>query len=211
MKQPIFKRMRNVILLGLVLYVTETANAQYDSQLGQSQAEINKKIARAFYQDLWFTNNTENYAKYVADTYVVHDIGDRKAVTEPAINQKNIADIFWKHGTLNSHIDYQIAENDLVATRWTSSFKGNTLFGRIALATKKPISIINVFRIKDGKIVEFWNHRHDIDTPRTLQFVLQGLFIGLLIALIPFLMVIRLRKKLKATASPDSRQSTSVT
>ncbi|GGY53696.1 hypothetical protein [Parvularcula lutaonensis] len=42
--------------------------------------ERNKAQARGFYEDLWFGGDTktENYANYVADTYVVHDIGERK-------------------------------------------------------------------------------------------------------------------------------------
>ena len=90
-----------------------------------------------------------------------------------------------------------MAEGDLVATRWTGSFKANTLFGRIALETSKPISIINVFRIKDGKIVEIWNHRHDIDTPQTLKFTMKGLGIGLVIAIIPTFLLFRLRRKVR--------------
>jgi predicted SnoaL-like aldol condensation-catalyzing enzyme len=167
----------------------------------KNQTEINKEIARNFYQDLWFTNKTENYKKYVADKYIVHDIGDRKGVTEPAIEQKNIADFFWKNGEFDCKIDYQIAEGDLVVTRWTGSFKGKTLFGRIALETKKPISIINVFRIKNDKIVELWNHRHDIDTPQTLKFTLKGLFIGLLFSLIPTFFAIRSRRQVKKLKS----------
>ncbi|MFK5972784.1 MAG: ester cyclase [Flavobacteriaceae bacterium] len=162
-----------------------------------TQQELNKQLARNFFEDLWFSNNTSKYSDYVADNYIVHDIGDRKGVTEPAIEQKHIADFFWKNGAFDSKIDYQIAEGDLVATRWTGFFKANTLFGRIALETKKPISIINVFRIKNGKIVEFWNHRHDIDTPQTLKFTLKGLLFGLLIALAPTILAIRLKRKLK--------------
>jgi len=171
--------------------------AQEQIATKKDQTEINKEIARNFYQDLWFTNKTDSYSKYVADTYIVHDIGDRKDVIEPAIEQRNIADFFWKNGEFDSKIDFQVAEGDLVATRWTGSFKANTLFGKVALETKKPISIINVFRIKDGKIVEFWNHRHDIDTPQTLKFTIKGFAIGLLIALLPTIWAIWLRKKLK--------------
>lgn len=164
----------------------------------QNQLEINKEIARNFYQDLWFSQNTDNYSKYVADNYVAHDIGDRKGVTESAVEQKNIADFFWKNVEIESKFDYQIAEGDLVATRWTAHMtKPKTLLGRFFLQTKKPIPIINVFRIKDGKIVELWNHRHDIDTGQTLKFVFQGLFIGLAIALIPLIWAIRLRSKLR--------------
>ncbi|MEE9363728.1 MAG: ester cyclase [Cellulophaga sp.] len=162
-----------------------------------SQTEINKEIARNFFQDLWITNNTQNYAKYVADTYVVHDIGDRKNITEPAIKQKEIADFFWKNGEFKSKIDYQIAEGDLVATKWSGTFNGNTMFGRLALQSDEPLHIINVFRIRDGKIVEFWNHRHDIDTRQTLKFTFKGLFIGLVIALIPTFIAFRLKRKLK--------------
>ena len=189
--------MKAVYLVLALCFVSNYINAQEQIITKEDQTDINKEIARNFFQDLWFTNNTNNYKKYVADQYVVHDIGDRKGVIEPAIEQKNIADFFWKNGEFDSNIDYQIAEGDLVATRWTGSFKGNTLFGQIALETDKPISIINVFRIKDGKIVEFWNHRHDIDTPQTLKFTMKGLIIGMIIALIPTILLFRLRKKLK--------------
>lgn len=189
--------MKRIYLILVVSLIALSSFSQEQSAIQKNQTEINKEIARNFYQDLWFTNNTDNYKKYVADQYVVHDIGDRKGVTEPAIEQKNIADFFWKNGNFESKIDYQIAEGDLVATRWTGSFKSNTLFGRIALETNDPISIINVFRIKDGKIVEFWNHRHDIETPQTLRFTIKGLIMGLLIALIPTIFALRLRKKVR--------------
>ncbi len=175
----------------MALYAQETLTSEVD------QEEVNKEIARNFYQDLWFTNNTDNYSKYVADTYVVHDIGeDRNGATEPAITQKEIADMFWANGTWDSKIDYQIADGDLVATRWQANYKPSTLMGRVFFG-EGTIPIINVFRIQDGKIVEIWNHRHDIESNMTLKFTFQGLLIGLLIALIPTIIAFRLKKKLK--------------
>lgn len=159
--------------------------------------ERNKELARGFYTDLWFTNNTDNYKKYVADTYVAHDIGDRKGVTEPAIEQKITADRFWENGRWDSKINYQIAEGDLVATRWEATYIPETLLGKV-LYGSGTIPIINVFRFnEEGKIVELWNHRHDIDTNQTLKFTIKGLLIGLLIALIPTFMAFRLKRKLK--------------
>ena len=158
--------------------------------------EENKRLARAFYDDLWFSNNTDNYALYVADSYVVHDIGERKNVTELAVEQKHIADFFWNHGTLSGSIDYQVAEGDLVATRWVSDFQPETLFGRLLLG-ETSLPIINVFRFENGKIVEFWNHRHDIDTTQTLVHTFTGLLIGLAVALIPLMWAIRLRRRLR--------------
>jgi len=188
--------MKLTLLFFLISALNADANCQQDSIHTKSQIETNKEIARGFYQDLWFTNNTGKYEDYVAHEYVVHDIFERKGVIEPAIEQKNIADMFWENGELHGEIDFQIAEGDLVATRLHVSLKPSTLFGRVLGMDK--IAIINVFRISDGKIVEIWNHRHDIETNQTIRFVIKGLLIGLLIALIPTIIAIRLRRKLIA-------------
>lgn len=169
--------------------------AQSDTTM-VTQTERNKQVVRDFYNDLWFSNNTDNYIKYVADEYVVHDIGDRKGVTEPAIEQKNIADFFWANGDWTSEYDFQIAEGDLVATRWKASYEPKTLLGKIAIGDSK-MPIINVFRLKEGKIVEIWNHRLDIDTRQTLKFTLQGFGMGLLIALILLFIVIKQRRLIR--------------
>ncbi|PRX53674.1 ester cyclase [Flagellimonas meridianipacifica] len=187
------------VLSFLVMFALSiTAYSQKDSLSVSNELDKNKEIARNFYQDLWFTNNTDKYIDYVAKEYVVHDIGDRKGVTEPAIEQKIIADRFWDNGTWDSKINYQIAEGDLVATRWEATYKPSTFLGKVVFGSG-TIPIINVFRINDeGKIVEIWNHRHDIDTPQTMKFTTQGLLIGLLIALIPTIIAFRLKRKLKA-------------
>ena len=181
----------------LSVMVIPTAYAQ---ESDSTQLDENKRIAREFYDDLWFNNRTDNYGTYVAETYVAHDIGDRKNSIEPAVEQKNIADFFWGHGTLSGRINYQIAEGDLVATRWISDFEPETLFGRLFLG-KTSLPIINVLRIENGKIVELWNHRHDIDTRQTLRFTAQGMLFGLLIAFVPLIWAIRLRRRLRVALS----------
>jgi hypothetical protein len=114
-----------------------------------------------------------------APTYFAHDTGDRKNVTEPSSEQKEIAEFFWERGTMTGKIDFQIAEGDLVATRWQWDFQPNVWWMKV-LGGRRPIPIINVFRFKDGKIVEVWNHRHDIDTGQgNIPFV-KGLAVGLL-------------------------------
>lgn len=161
-----------------------TAQSNYLSEkiAPDSLEEHNKAIARAFYNNLWFSDNTDRYSEYVAEEYVVHDIGDQKNVIEPGIEQKKIADFFHSQGNMTGTIDYQIAEGDLVATRWQWEFQPTSLIFRI-MGGRDKIPIINVFRFQDGKIVEIWNHRHDIDTGRgNIPFV-KGLGIGLLFAL----------------------------
>jgi predicted SnoaL-like aldol condensation-catalyzing enzyme len=191
----------SVVTLG---YVPEAA-AQ-ETQAEPSLEVRNKEVARAFYEDVWFSQNTDRYADYVAETYVVHDIGDRKGMTEPAVEQKNIADFFWKHGDLSGEIDFQIAEGDLVATRWRARMEPRTLVGRfLGAAPEEGLPIINVFRFEDGKIVEFWNHRHDIDSGQTLRFKAQGFGLGLLLALVPAGYAVVLRRRLRRLT--DNRDS----
>jgi hypothetical protein len=131
-------------------------------------------------------------------------------VTEPASEQKKIAEYFWQRGTMTGKIDYQIAEGDLVATRWQWDFEPSSWWMR-ALGGRRPIPIINVFRFKDGKIVEIWNHRHDIDTGQgNIPFVF-GLALGLLpsvaflaVALLMWRRIRRLRPAPAAAAEVPS-------
>ncbi|MEM9315152.1 MAG: nuclear transport factor 2 family protein [Pseudomonadota bacterium] len=138
----------------------------------------NKAIATDFYESLWFSNNTDRYADFFHDDYVVHDTGERKGVTEPAIEQKLIADFFHENGVMTGEVDYQIADGDLVATRWSWRFEPTSLMFK-AMGGRNEIPIINVFRFdSEGKIVEIWNHRHDIDTGAANVKLLKGLAIG---------------------------------
>ena len=129
--------------------------------------ERNKGLARQFYEDLWFTNNTGKYADYVADEYVIHDVGPNKGLVEPAITQKEIADRFHSFGVLSGEIDYQIAEGDKVATRWFIYLSPNQAALEMGMTPVDGVAIINVFRFNEaGRIVEIWNHRHDVELPR---------------------------------------------
>lgn len=162
--------------------------------------ERNKAFARGFYEDLWFSENTDEYERYLADEYVVHDTGDRKGVTEPAVRQKEIADFFHAQGEMTGSIDYQIAEDDLVATRWQWKLEPTSLMFKI-MGGRNQIPIINVFRFNDeGKIVEIWNHRHDIDTGVANFKFLKGLGVGIVAGLLAWGVTFLLRRRRRATA-----------
>lgn len=135
----------------------------------QDNTERNKRLAREFYENLWFEDNTKVFADYVADEYVIHDIGDTKGAmpTEPAVTQKEIADLFHGFGEMTGEIDYQIAEGDKVATRWFIYLDPNDNAEAMGFTPVNGVPIINVFRFDDeGKIVEIWNHRHDVSLPQ---------------------------------------------
>jgi len=162
--------MRNAIIAALGAALLSACGAPAENTAvddAEATEERNKETALAFYEDLWFTNNTGTYADYVADEYVVHDVGDRKGVTEPAVEQKNIADLFHGFGDLTGQVDWQMADGDMVATRWLISLEASDEAEAMGMTSFADIPIINVFRFNDeGKIVEIWNHRHDVDLPR---------------------------------------------
>ena len=152
---------------GLVLALGAGLLAACAGSADDNMTERNKELARSFYEDLWFTDNTDKYVDYVADTYVIHDIGEAKGLAEPARKQKEIADAFHLFGDLSGVIDYQIAEGDRVATRWFVSLTPSEQALAMGMTPVDKVAIINVFRFnEEGKIVEIWNHRHDVELPR---------------------------------------------
>ncbi len=160
-------------ILAFALAVTVPTLTTFNSaepasaQSAEDTLERNKRLAREFYENLWFTDNTDAYADYVFAEYTVHDLGQRKGVTEAAIEQKNIADLFHSFGELTGEIDYQIAEGDKVATRWFISLDASEEAKAMGMTDVDRVAIINVFRFDDnGKIVEIWNHRHDVELPQ---------------------------------------------
>jgi predicted SnoaL-like aldol condensation-catalyzing enzyme len=159
--------------------------------------EQNKALARRFYEEVWFKNNPAAVDEIFAPTYIAHDIGDRKNSMEQADEQKKIAAFFWERGTMNGTIDYQIAEGDLVATRWQWHFQPNVWWMKLLGGREQHIPVINVFRFRDGKIVEIWNHRHDIDTAQGNVIFLKGVIVGLLPAIALLVVVITLWRKLR--------------
>ena len=157
-----------VALLAIPLAAcSEAPAAKGTAAESRSTAERNKRLAREFYENLWFSNNTAAYTDYMADEYAVHDIGGESGNVLPGIRQKEIADRFHGMGAMSGEFDYQIAEGDKVATRWWWSLKVNEQGQAMGMQDIERLPIINVFRFNnDGKIVEIWNHRHDVDIPR---------------------------------------------
>jgi predicted SnoaL-like aldol condensation-catalyzing enzyme len=165
---------RALLVLGMLLLLPSALVADTPGE------EANKALARRFYEEVWFSRNLAAVDEFFAPYYVVHDTGDRKALQEPADEQRRTADLFWQRGSMSGNIDFQIAEGDLVATRWQWQYEPRAWPMRILmLGGRNPVPVINVFRFEDGKIVEIWNHRHDIDVGFAANVLrLQGFAVG---------------------------------
>ena len=113
-----------------------------------------------------------------------------------------MADFFWAHGTMRGTIDYQVAESDLVVTRWQWDYTPRSWWMKVLMAGgRRPIPVINVFRIQDGRIIEIWNHRHDIDVGfRANVLRVKGFVAGLFVA--SFLAFVRGRWRRRGDRRP---------
>jgi len=198
----------SVILISLsVSAVQEPAASEPAAEEHVSATEEqNKAIARRFYEQVWFSRNMDAVDEIFAPTYIAHDTGDRKGITEPAEEQKITAERFWNNGNMSGAIDYQIAEGDLVATRWQWDYEPTSWWMKL-VAGRRPLPIINVFRFKDGKVVEIWNHRHDIDFFGRTLFA-AGLLVGLIPSLILSIFALILWRKLRKARSAPAESAT---
>jgi predicted ester cyclase len=86
-----------------------------------------------------------------------------QALPGPA-GQKKIADDFRAaFPDLRFKVDMIVGEDDFVVGRWTAT---GTHLGPWAgvepTGRTMTISAANIFRFRDGKVVEIWNHRDDL-------------------------------------------------
>lgn len=179
------------MLLGLVALLLSL-----QCQAATPEEATNKALARQFYEQLWFSRHPAIVDTLVAPEYVAHDIGDRKGVTEPADEQKQIAEFLWRNGEMDGRIDYQIAEGDLVATRWQWQYRPTSWWMKLMmLGGAESVPIINVFRFRDGRIVEIWNHRHDIDIGYAANTLVAKGFVAGVVATLIMILGLRLLRR----------------
>lgn len=114
-----------------------------------------KTIAIDYAHRLWNKKNLGVIDEYFTDSTKIHSLlGDFKGIAA----MKEIAQV-WITGfpDLSLHDNLVITENDLISIQWSAKgthkgeFKGHK-------PTGKPIAYsgVTVYRIKNGKIIEYW-------------------------------------------------------
>ena len=136
-------------------------------------SELNKQLARRSLE-FWASGNSDDVDEVFAASYVNHQ--------EPSIegDVKDLGLSDWKALVAGHHAAFsqsavrilmQIAEGDLVATRWefsvrhTGDYAGHAATGKTAVWTG-----IEIDRIEDGRIVESW-----VDWDKYRQLEMLGL------------------------------------
>ncbi|PJG85508.1 nuclear transport factor 2 family protein [Conservatibacter flavescens] len=132
-----FKTILATTLLASLLAACSTTSK---SQL----EEANRKVAIGFYQDVFINKNIDAVSKYIGETYIQHNpsLPDGRDILIESLAQR-----FQQEPERSNQILRTAVEGDLV---WLH-----------ALAKKNPQDrgrvLVDIYRIKDGKIVEHWD------------------------------------------------------
>jgi steroid delta-isomerase-like uncharacterized protein len=123
----------------------------------------NKALVRRFYVEVWGKGNLDTADEVFAADYVRHDLRLGNPLPSAAGQKKIAADFRAAFPDLRSTIDLMIAEADLVMARVTVEGTNMGPWGDTPPTGKHAtFSIVNIFRINNGKIIEIWNHRDDL-------------------------------------------------
>jgi steroid delta-isomerase-like uncharacterized protein len=127
-------------------------------------AEAHKRLIERFYEQVWAQGNVAFTQEVFADDYIRHDLRPTQAAAGAA-GQAQIAEQFRRaFPDLKWRVDLILAEDDLVAARWTASGTHTGSWGDIEATGKHAeFSGVNIFRFNsEGKVAEIWNHRDDL-------------------------------------------------
>jgi steroid delta-isomerase-like uncharacterized protein len=146
-------------VVGLLTLVCEARGEPMPSEI----ADANKALINRFYEEVWNKGNVEFAWQVFAEDYVRHDLRPTQALPGPEGQAKVAADFRRAFPDLKFKVDLALAEGDLVAARWTATGTMTGKWGAVEPTGKVArFSGVNIFRFRDGKIVEIWNHRDDL-------------------------------------------------
>lgn len=147
-KKIIIASLFALVMLGCEKPANNNSDAQTIQYGTESLQDKNKKTVLDFYQQMFGDKDVSAVDKYMDVNYIQHN----PTVADGAAAFKNAAKVWFK-GAPKTKIDVQhiAADGDLVF---------------IHLKNKNPDgslkSTIDIFRLKDGKIMEHWDAQQDV-------------------------------------------------
>jgi steroid delta-isomerase-like uncharacterized protein len=125
--------------------------------------QANRELVLRFYEEVWNQGNVGVAHEVFAPDYVRHDLRPSAALPGPEGQAKIAADFRIAFPDLRMTVDLIVAEDDLVAARWTAAGTHSGPWAEVApTGAEVTFSGMNVFRVREGKVVELWNHRDDL-------------------------------------------------
>ena len=114
----------------------------------------NKEFIKRMTSDFWNNHNIDAYGDFFSEDLIVHlESGDKNSD-----EYKTMCHAFMTgFPDMNVSIDNLVAEADQVTKVWTTNCTHKEEFmGIPPTGNKVSVKGMEVFRIKDGKIVEMW-------------------------------------------------------
>ena len=123
-------------------------------------AEDNKALVRRFFEEFWDRKNLAAADELMAASHVDHTPGSPPGLPAGPAGFKQFGSVYFAaFPDLHLTIDDQVAERDMVVTRWTShGTNTGSLFGMPATNKSATITGITISRIVNGKAVETWTN-----------------------------------------------------
>jgi steroid delta-isomerase-like uncharacterized protein len=123
----------------------------------------NKALVRRFYDEAWDQGKLDVIDEVFAENYVRHDLRSTEALPGPEGMKRITADFRAAFPDLRFEVEIMVAEDEFVAARWTASGTHLGAWGVVEPTGRiATFSGVNIFRFRDGKVAEIWNHRDDL-------------------------------------------------
>jgi len=144
----------NLLIIILLINMRSTQAQQMNT------TQQSEKIVREFLQVIRTGNAPERAAEFMANTVIAHQMNAEKyeAINRTPQNYaEHIKEFLSTYGAYQFKITELIADNDKVYARWKQVGKHLSAIDGFA-ATGLPLTEIGsaVYRVADGKIVEYW-------------------------------------------------------
>lgn len=136
-----------------------------------SQLDINKHIVDVFIQELFTEGDLDAVERHLHPDFVDHDpivpgANGRESMRQAAAMVRHAAPD-W-----HSDLDRLVAEDDIVVELFTASGTHRAdMMGAPPTGNTIVLAGINVFRLRDGKIVERWGRLDELTLLRQLGLV----------------------------------------
>ncbi len=120
------------------------------------------QLINDFYARAWNSDNAAYADEVFAHPYMRHDGSDVQGNQRDTSSQSEIASSVrsrFKNFSLVPQL--MMAQGDLVATRWLMEGQPKGIGRFLSLGTNVSATGVNIFKIKEGKVVEIWNNRDD--------------------------------------------------
>lgn len=172
--------MRNSIFVLLsFIFISSHAFCQSADSLEQR----NMKLVKDFYTEAWNGNNSAYADEVFAHPYIRHDGSDVQGNQPDTSSQSLIAtEVKSRFKNFSLVPQFLVAQGDMVVARWTMTGEPTGIGRFLSLGTNVSATGVNIFKIKDDKVVEIWNNRDDYTIMKQVGIIrleaIKGFLIG---------------------------------